>query len=210
MTDGTRSELLSAGAKLFAEHGIDGSSMRELTRAAGQKNTNALQYHFGTTDGLLCALLEQHGSAVDQRRDVLLDQFELERSSKIRNLAVALVLPLVAMLEDSDGGPEYVRVAAEVLARPVRFAAELELITLRPSLQRWAKLVEPYLPEKAVGRPLHRRFAAVRFVHGELASLARERSMHRDHALFTSQLIDLTSALIIAPVSDETARVIRR
>lgn len=208
MTAETRGALLAAAATLFADGGIDGPSLREITRAAGQRNTNALQYHFGDRDALLRALLDGRGDAVDAHRATLLDG--VGQAPSLRRLANALVAPLVAQLDDRPGGPEYLQVAGEIVARPVRFAEVFPLVTARPSLRRWAELVEAYLPPEAVGRPLHRRFAAIRFVHGELASRAREGRSRTDHRLFTSHLVDLVTALLSAPVSHETVALIDR
>ena len=69
--------------------------------------------------------------------------------------------------------------------------------------------MEHVLPPEAVGRPLHRRFAVVRFVHGELASRARERGGRGDHRLFASHLVDLVTAMLAAPVSPWTTDLIR-
>ena len=38
-----RSALIGAALELFAERGIEGVSMREIGRAAGQRNSNAVQ-----------------------------------------------------------------------------------------------------------------------------------------------------------------------
>jgi len=206
----TRGALVAAAERLFAGGGIDGPSLREITRAAGQRNTSALQYHFGDRDELLRAVLDRHGQTVDAARAGLLEQLELGDGADLRGLAGALALPLVAKLDDPDGGREYLQVAGEVVSRPARFADLLPLVTAGPAMVRWAKLVEPLLPPEAVGRPLHRRFAAIRFVHGELASRARERRSRTDHRLFTSHLLDLVEALLAAPVSPATARLIRR
>lgn len=208
MTTETRAALLAAAATLFADEGIDGPSLREITRAAGQRNTNALQYHFGDRDALLRALLDGRGDDVDAARTARLDA--MAESPSLRQLAGVLVAPLVAQLDDRPGGPEYLQVAGEIVARPVRFAAVFPTVTARPSLRRWAQLVEAYLPPDAVGRPLHRRFAAIRFVHGELSSRARERRSSTDHRLFTSHLVDLVTALLSAPVSEETSGLIDR
>src|SRR3546814_5693299 len=42
-----RTRILDAAGALIAERGLEGVSLREITREAGQKNTTALQYHFG-------------------------------------------------------------------------------------------------------------------------------------------------------------------
>lgn len=207
MTDKTKVALLEAAVELFAAQGVDGPSMREITRSAGQRNTAALQYHFGGRDDLVAALLDHHGEAVDRERDALLDQIEADEAIHLRPLALALVLPLVARLDD-EHGPAFLQVASEVLARPRRFADILEHLTMRPSLRRWGDLVEPFLPEGSIGPPLHRRFAAIRFAHGEVASRARDGASG-DHRLFTNHLADLLDGLLAAPLSPATAALVR-
>ena len=51
----TRDRILRAAEVLLADQGIDGVSLREINRAAGQSNTAAVQYYFGDRDGLLTA-----------------------------------------------------------------------------------------------------------------------------------------------------------
>lgn len=207
----TRRLLVAAAERLFAERGVDGPSLREITRAAGQRNTAALQYHFGERDDLLRAVLDKHAAGVDAQREALLDAAELAGSdaAAARALANALVVPLVAKLDDGDGGPEYLQIVGEMVMRPRRFAAPLAALAEGPGMRRWTKLVEPMLPPQAGGRPLHRRSAAFRFVHCELAGRAARPRSRRDHRLFTSHLVDLVLALVTAPVSDETRRLIR-
>jgi AcrR family transcriptional regulator len=201
--DLTRVRLVTAAERLFAERGVDGPSLREITRVAGQRNTRALQYHFGDRDELLAAVLETHGVEIERCRSSLLDQYDHEGASDPRRLGVALAVPLVEQLGDRNGGVHYLQIVGELAARPVRFEHALKLVTLSPSMQRWSTMVEPLLPSDAVGRPLHRRTAVVRFVLGEIASRARERS-RRDHRLFANHLVDLVMAMLTAPVSAET------
>jgi AcrR family transcriptional regulator len=210
VTVDARSALLTAAERLFADRGVDGPSLREITRAADQRNTNALQYHFGDRDGLLDALLLKHQPTIEIRRNALLDEVERRGVRDLRDISSTLVLPLVAKLDDPDGGPEYLQVVAEIVARPRRFADRLRRVNSAPSLRRWSRIVEPYLPPDAVGRPLHRRFAAIRFVHNEFSSLARERSSRAGRQLSTSHLTDLVTGLLTAPVSEETAGLLAR
>ena len=48
----TRQALLDAAEELFAEHGIDGTSLRAITRRAGA-NVAAIHYYFGSKEGLV-------------------------------------------------------------------------------------------------------------------------------------------------------------
>ncbi len=206
MTD-TRTALLDAALGLFAEQGVEQPSLREITRAAEQRNTNALQYHFNDREGLLRNLLNRHGETVDRHRNALLDEIAASAVDELRPLAAALVLPLANLLR-SARGPEYLQLSAELVARPTHFRETVDLVTRRNSLLRWSRLVEPFVPPQAIGRPLHRRFTAIRFVHNELGSRAKERQTRADHRLFTSHLIDLVCGLLIAPVSVETSALI--
>jgi AcrR family transcriptional regulator len=209
MTAEARLAIVRAAEQLFASEGIDAPSMREIARTAGQGNTNAAQYHFGDRDGLLLAVLERHRARVEGRRGELLDVAEAAEPVEARALSTALVAPLVSELSESDGGRAHLQVVAEVLARPIRFADVLDTHWQTPSIRRWSQLVEPILPPEAVGRPLHRRFAVLRFVHAELASRARERGGRADHRLFASHLVDLVTAMLAAPVSPWTTDLIR-
>jgi AcrR family transcriptional regulator len=200
----TRAELLSAAEALFAEKGIDAVSLREINRSAGQRNASALQYHFATRDGLLQAILDKHKQSIEIARHALLDQYESRGTADLRDLVGAFVLPLASKLTDRNGGPDYLQIAAELVNRP-------DFDPTAPddaeSLYRWTELLEPFLPAAAVGRPLHRRLAIIRFCHVELGRRAKQTS-RRDDRLFVSQLIDLMSALVTAPVSAETSALV--
>ena len=53
----TRARLLEAAAELFAERGIEASSIDAVAALAG-RTSGAVYDHFGNKDGLLRALLE--------------------------------------------------------------------------------------------------------------------------------------------------------
>lgn len=205
MTTSARNDLREAAARLFAEQGIDAPSLREITRAAGQRNTGALQYHFGGRDDLLRAVLAEHSAAVEQARGALLDEHVRFGDPTLEGLVDVLVLPLVAKL---DGGTQFLRIAAEVVGRPRRFPGAIEDLLSTPSMVRWTDAIAGFLPTAAPGRPLHRRSTAVRFVYSEFARRAAEPHSG-DHRLFASHLADLVIALLTAPLSTRTARLIR-
>lgn len=201
-----RGELIAAAERLFAERGIDGVSLNEINRTAGQRNASALQYHFGDRNGLLRALIDKHNPSVDSRRAVLLQQYQDAGTQDLRSLAVALVLPLATKLSDPDGGRDFLRIIAELLSR-----GELRLdLAWGPdsgsSILVWRKLVDPLLAPEST-RILHTRFTTIRFCHAELAARASARP-RRDDRLFTSRLVDLVTALLATPVSPETTHLL--
>ena len=201
---------MRAATRLFAERGVETVSLREITRAAGQRNSSALQYHFTDRQTLLRDILSEHALDTGTRRHALLDHQELRGLTSLRELASALVLPLVAKLEAPEEGRSYLQICAELLGRTNRTigpADPVSLVVKDPagSLARWGRLVAASIPAEALGPPLHRRFAAIHFAHQELGRRARDDS--HDHTLFSSCLIDLVAAVLAAPVTEETRRI---
>lgn len=203
----TRQQLITAAETLFAERTIDAVSLREINSAAGQRNSSALQYHFGDRAGLLRAVLSRHFRDVEQRRHALLDEYESNGVDDRRALVAAFVRPLASKLADPDGGRAYLRITAQLVNRPDFVATHPN--TRGPeedSAERWRLLMAPLLPDVARDR-LHRRFTAIRLTFVELARRA-EFPPGSDDRLFTSHLIDLVTAVIDAPLSDETTRLL--
>jgi AcrR family transcriptional regulator len=198
---------VSAAEKLFAARGVDRVSLREINRASGARNAVALQYHFGDRDGIVRAVVRKHYRQVDRQRHQMLDAYEAGSHDDVRELSAALVLPAAAKLTDIDGGPEYLRIAAELLNRPTGAFDPDTPFDMSASIDRWRALLGPFLEQDAAR--LHRRFTAIRFSAMELGRRA-QTAPHRDDRLFTSQLVDLVTALLLAPVSSQTATLAAR
>lgn len=209
--EATRRQLIDAAEVLFAERGLEAVSLREITTAASVRNSTALQYHFGDRDGLVRAVLAKHHGDVEVRRHALLDAWEVDPANgagagDVRDLVAAYVRPAAAELANPDGGRAWLRIMAQLLNRPDVDRIEMTSPNPRDSTNRWRSLVAPFLPEVAVTR-LHRRFAAIRLTHVELARRAEMRP-RRDDRLFTSHLVDLATAVLTAPLSEETAALL--
>ncbi|MET0908751.1 MAG: helix-turn-helix domain-containing protein, partial [Ilumatobacteraceae bacterium] len=50
--------IVEVAERLFALHGIDGVSLRQIAAAAGTANNSAVNYHFGSKDGLITAIFQ--------------------------------------------------------------------------------------------------------------------------------------------------------
>jgi AcrR family transcriptional regulator len=198
----TRSQLLQAAETLLAAKGIDGASLREINRLAGQRNASALQYHFGDRNGLVRGVLAKHRADTDPRRHALLDQYEVDGSATVRALSSALVLPLASKLKDPNGGREFLQINAEVFTRVTSISELVPRRDTSDSIHRWHRLADRALPT-IERNALHTRFAAIRFAFVELARRAAAPPK-RDDRLFTSQLVDLVTALLDAPPSSTT------
>lgn len=201
--DATRTRLVQAAERLFAERGIDVVSLREINRASGARNAIAVQYHFEDRAGVVRAIFDKHVPAVEARRHALLDQYEADPHDDLRTLAGALVRPLAAKLADPDGGPHFLQIYADLVYRP-QPAFSVFFDAPDTSLARWRTILDPFLEQDAA--VLHRRFTAVLYAAVELGRRARSGA-HADDRLFTSYVVDVVAAILAAPVSEETRRL---
>jgi AcrR family transcriptional regulator len=201
----TRTRLIEAGARLFAERGIDNVSLREITRAGGARNTVALQHHFGDRDGLLHAIIELHRPGIEARRHEQLDQCAAA-APRVRRLAHALVLPLAHCLQD-EGGRAFLQIFADLLNRPRPRIEPLQAGTSDDSMERWRRMVEPLMPAGATR--VHRRFSAVLYTGVELARHARAGSSS-DVEVVVPATVDVVAAILRAPLGSATSHAITR
>lgn len=103
-----RQKLLDAALRLWAERGVAGTSLREIRLSAGQRNSGALQYHFGDREGVLRALLEREIPWLQQRRAVL-----LREANDLRSSAAVFVLPFAELAT----GDEHQRQVVQFLSQ---------------------------------------------------------------------------------------------
>jgi len=92
--------------RLFAERGINGVSLREIGAEAGQRNTGAARYHFGSKEGLVAAVLEHRMVPVNEHRLALLAALP---DDDLRGLTEAFVYPLSEQLGDVGRPSWYLR-----------------------------------------------------------------------------------------------------
>lgn len=112
----TRERFIAAAQQLYAERSIDSVSLNEITVAAGQKNRNALQYHFGSREGLLQAILDFHSEQVSALRTAFYQQQLDPAWSPAQASARLLVLPVARYLELNPEGGHYVKILSQLAA----------------------------------------------------------------------------------------------
>ncbi len=102
----TKTGILDAAERLFADRGIAATSLRAVTSAAGV-NLAAVHYHFGSKDGLVQAVFSRRLEAVNGERLRLLDACEEAGGGAptIEDVLHAFVVPVLRMgltLESGD------------------------------------------------------------------------------------------------------------
>lgn len=114
--ESTPERILRAAERLFAADGFDRVTLRQIARAADQRNVAAAQYHFGSKEGLLAAIVDDHRAGIDDRRAELLEKAEAEgTAADLATLMSILVEPLAAKL-DTPSGRAYLQIQAQGLS----------------------------------------------------------------------------------------------
>ena len=113
-----REQLLAAAERLIAERGIE-VPIRDIAVAAGQRNHSAVNYHFGSRDGLIDAVIEQRMLALEARRMQLLAEHEVAGDDDdVRALVAVLVRPQLELV-GQPGATHYARFLEAVRNHPV-------------------------------------------------------------------------------------------
>lgn len=203
----TALQLLLAAERLFAEHGLAGVSLRQISIEAGSSNNSAIRYHFGAKDDLLRAIFAYRLNDLMQRRALLRAR---ANPDDLRAQLEAHILPLIELAESPESS--YVSFV-EQLQR----AGEIDVFTHQAdavkSQQEFASGMQrllPTIPEPA--RSMRIQQAQDLALH---LAAERERAIRRSDkvipfALFVSAVVDGLAGFLQAPASAETDRLISR
>ncbi|MCV7314343.1 TetR family transcriptional regulator [Mycolicibacillus parakoreensis] len=144
--DSTRGALLTAAERLFAEHGVEAVTHRQIVQGAGQGNNAAVAYHFGTKKDLVRAIHDRHAIYIEELRAVRIS--ETGESADLRDWVSCLVRPLTDYLASLPGPTWYARFAAQVMTDPtyqrVVTKNSLESESMRRVVERIGRI--PQLP----------------------------------------------------------------
>jgi len=99
--------LIEAAEELYARHGLDGVSLREIGAYAGSANNSVVQHHFGGKDNLIRAIFEFNLVELDAVRAQRLAAAEAAGLlGDLKTLVETLLLP-IAQHENSQGRTTY-------------------------------------------------------------------------------------------------------
>lgn len=207
--------MVDIASRLVAEGGWTGLTLRAVQAASGQRNKSAAQYHFGSREGLIEAVLVSGMTPVNSRRQQMLD--DLDRSiaaPELRQLADVLVRPLA---ECTVGVPSstYARFLHQGGADPMM--AELirtSLVAASFLTTRQRLAAHPDVTDVPVAIRLGRidlatatmTYALSAWESSIAAGIATGLDGRGDARL--EGLIDLVAAMVAAPISSTTAALL--
>lgn len=173
---GGREAIMASALKLFGERGFDGVRTAEILEAAGQKNQTALQYHFGSREGLYRAILGQHLEHIDRRRMAIINPRGLaEPSPSFTTCLRGMIDPLIDEVGEGAGGVAYLRFLRQFTSRPGFNIVEVSRALRLPGMALLIVKVEGHL---APMPPARRAFTISLMLQISIAMLATWRLEH--------------------------------
>src|SRR6266498_2054903 len=111
-----RELLLGAALELFAEHGVEGVSIRAVNRAAGL-GPASVHYHFGTKEALVDAVLHVYGdSVIDNVKARAKEIAASDEPVTARDLVTMLAQPYLNLMDaHTKSGRSWVRLVSQLL-----------------------------------------------------------------------------------------------
>jgi AcrR family transcriptional regulator len=195
----------------MAERGMANVSLRQITLAAGVGNVSAVRYHFRSRAELMSAVFRYRSGSVEARRLEYLSAME-ERGQEQdqRQLAGALIYPLVPELEPRAEGNYYLRFMEQWLGEQRRsdVTSSVPVVLGWERAERRMKETVSYLPPDVVEFRIYsireRTLAGMASIE---ATLQRLRTQSRVDVQI-ELLIDSIVAILAGPISSDVLRLL--
>ncbi|HRO59668.1 MAG TPA: TetR family transcriptional regulator [Burkholderiaceae bacterium] len=203
--------MLIAAERLFARDGTTGVSLRAIAREAGQRNTGAVHYYFGSREGVIEAIFEFRAAGIDKARTEALDAIpsHLRGSERVRAVVAAIVVPFAEQAEASSMESHYPRFVAQLIQSEDEIAHRIWRARFSGSIESaYARLAEA-LPQVPAAVLQHRFATLFRLAVYATADLDRGFERSRPPAGHDAQrrlqienVIDMLAAAVAAPLSE--------
>jgi AcrR family transcriptional regulator len=147
----TKHRILDAAEELFARDGYAATSLRKVTERAGA-NLAGVNYHFGSKEGLLEAVIARRIVPVNALRKAQLDA-ALATAAKQgvrpapRAVWRAMVEPTLRLREPGSGAEHFIALVGRILADTPDPAREIFLRHMLPLLNEFYAALQQALPD---------------------------------------------------------------
>ncbi|MEX3935057.1 TetR/AcrR family transcriptional regulator [Paraburkholderia phymatum] len=159
-TGDTKSRILDAAETLFIECGYEAMSLRQITSKA-EVNLAAVNYHFGSKEALMHAMLSRRLDLLNQERLKLLDRFDALLGPRLtcEHVLGAMFIPALRLSRDTRiGGKAFLRLLGRAYTDPSSFIRDFLSAHYASVSERFFEAFQralPHLPREELGWRLH-------------------------------------------------------
>ena len=181
----TKQRMLSAAAHHFARDGYHATSLRSIT-ATAKVNLAAVNYHFGSKEALLEAVIERRLSPLNEIRlgqlEALLNQAEqLGEVPACRDILRTFIEPTLHLRQQGSETEDFVALIGRILAEPRGIAMSIFMHHMGPLMERLFQALSLSLPELS----RETLFWRLHFAIGSLSHIMR---CHERHAMVPEEI----------------------
>ena len=177
----TRKRLIDATARLFAQNGYNGLTLRSVAREANA-NLAAANYHFGSKDAMVLEMLRERVQPINARRLELLELAKREKEGQpleAHEIFHSLIFPIGEEISRSTQSRcSLAQLVARTFTEPARFIERMH--------QRFfSQIAEIYFRELSLAYPLAPSHEIYWHLHLAISSMLGALAQHRRLDAFT-------------------------
>lgn len=213
---GARDRLLKAAERLFAEHGFDGVSVREIATAA-EVNSASVAYYFRSKEGLLSEVYRRHCEPMNEERFRLLaTACERQSPPALAEVIEAFIRPALKVTADEKGDAAFTRLRAVLSAERSELLDQLVAENFDLSTSRFIDalaLCLPHLSREDLYWRFHFLLGTIYYTAAgphRIRSLSQGRCDPSDPAAVMRELVPFLIAGLSAPSSGTATTTQRR
>ncbi len=171
----TRARIIASAEQLFADHGIDGVSVRQIALQAGVP-TGSVAYHFGGKQGLYRACFEARRDLIRDQRllGLALAETETDPDRRLEQVVKALIVPMIRLRNSGDSS--YIRLLAREVFDPASNQRGIIRDLYDPVAERMLQALAEALPgasREEIHWGFHVMLGTMTFVVGDGGRIAR-------------------------------------
>lgn len=210
-TGDTKARILDAAEDIFIEYGYEAMSLRQITSRA-DVNLAAVNYHFGSKEALIHAMLARRLDKLNIERLKLLERFNAQLGDRLtcEHVLGAMFIPALRLSRDARaGGPAFLRLLGRAYTDPSSFIHDFLNGHYADVAERFFDAFAralPHLPREELGWRLHFAIGALSGVlagadtDSLIAEFSKGQTISDLHLI--ARLASLMVAALKAPLPD--------
>ncbi|MEM8867085.1 MAG: TetR family transcriptional regulator [Verrucomicrobiota bacterium] len=198
----TRSRILETAERLFSKRGFRAMTLRDVTVDAGV-NLAAVNYHFGSKDALMRAVIKHRVQPINKERLRRLDQLIIDYAPEpvpLEKIFDALLRPLFEKATGSPHNRGLIRMMGRAISEPTDFMHRMHKEVFSDLTQRFLTELQRTCPQLSRDQLQYRLFFVIDTMIGTLVgqvfldTISNGELKFSDHERMLQELLDFVTA----------------